>query len=129
MDIVKFAYSYYFDANGLPDPFHDLSETPTLAQLQSLGLGDIPLVDITEVDITNNQAWTTMENKKAGWTWQGDDDHLRANTKVHLDPVYIQPEDKLNSLLSGGLSLEPQRIRSFVIEYTQYDAPAAFLQA
>ena len=126
---MRFAYSFYFDANGLPDPFRDLSEPPTLAQLQSLGLGDIPLVDITEVDITNNQAWTTMEDKKAGWTWRGADDHLRANKKIHLDPVYIQPEDKVNSLLSGGLALEPQRIRSFVIQYSELDVPEAFLQA
>jgi hypothetical protein len=35
VDIVKFAYSFYFDANGLPNPFGDFEEAPTLAQLQS----------------------------------------------------------------------------------------------
>lgn len=128
---MKFAYSFYFDANGLPDPFGDFEEAPTLEQLRALGLKDIPLVEITEVDLTNNQAWTTMEAKKAGWVWKGDDDHLRAPSAIELDPVYVQPLDKLNSLLSGGIALEPQRIRSFVIDYVNYDShkDTVFLQA
>lgn len=73
-------------------------------------------VTIVEVDLTNNQAWTEMEAKKSDWTWKGEDDDHRPEP-IKLDPVY-QGQDIV--------TLEAQRIRSFVIEYEE---EILFLQA
>ena len=66
-DGVYDPYSSSSDANGLLDPFGDLPEAPAPAQSRALGCEDIPLVAITEVVLTDNQSWTTMEEKKAVW--------------------------------------------------------------
>lgn len=62
-----------------------------------------------------------MEQKKASWKWKGKDDHLRP-PPIMLDGVYIQPADLLNAPLSGPVVLESQRIRTFIIEYTNKES-------
>lgn len=102
VDIEKFAQKFYEDAN---------SEAATTSA---------PQVNIVEVDLTNNQAWIDLEDKKAKWTWKGEDDHLRPEP-IKLDPVYKQGQHT-------EVTLETQRIRTFVIEYSVAEEENSFLQ-
>lgn len=56
IDLVEFFYSFYFEANHEKDPFEGkpMPKDKTLRQLWNEGYTAIPLLEIDEVDLTNN---------------------------------------------------------------------------
>ena len=56
VDLVEFFYSFYFEANYEKDPFGDqpIPKDKSLRQLWEEGFTSIPLLEIEEVDLTNN---------------------------------------------------------------------------
>ena len=54
VDLVKYCYSLWFDANQLPDPFA-MGNLKTGKELMEAGYTDTPLISILEVDLTDNQ--------------------------------------------------------------------------
>lgn len=109
VDLVKFAFAYYYEANGKT--------------------GEEILPEISEVDLSNNQLEAEVVEKRNKIHWRGEDDEMIAK-KLQEDPELkaIYERNHLDDAMSG-ISLEPQRIRSFVISYkTLKSEDAPFLQ-
>ena len=95
VDIVSFVYEFWFEANYEHDPFGKqclMTQGKTVRECWSSGYTSIPLVDITEVDLTNNQAAGNNNTN----IWYGVDDHLITETSP-FDPVYSSPSSPLDT--------------------------------
>ena len=72
-------------------------------------------IEIIEYDISNNM--NIKESEDGRRKWKGDDDEI-INAKLEQDEclksIYTRPEDK-NGM--SGIVLEPQRIRTFQVQY------------
>jgi len=128
VDLVEFMYSIWLEANHEVDPFQ-LDLTKTVRQHWEQGFTGLPLVDISEVDLTNNRNLTDMSSKHV---WKGADDSSRP-AAPKMDPVFnFHSIDK--PLNDSGISLEPQRIRTFKVEFKSFsevlgqEETEAFLQ-
>jgi len=109
VDLVKFAFAYYYEANG-----------KTGKEIRP---------EISEVDLSNNQLEAEVVEKRKKIQWRGEDDEMIAQ-KLQEDPELkaIYERNHLDDAMNA-ISLEPQRIRSFVISYkTIKSEDAPFLQ-
>jgi hypothetical protein len=113
VDLVEFMYSLWLEANHEVDPF-TLDMNKTVRQLWDQGFTGLPLVDITEVDLTNNRDITDMTRH----VWRGEDDSERP-AAMKMDPAFnFHSIDK--PLKAGGIQLIPQSIRTFKVEYKSF---------
>lgn len=90
VDIKSFAQQFYKEANPSSN--------------------NKPKITIKEVSITDNQLQSDLDKKKAAFSWKGADDDERKK-----GDQFVFSKDK-NSLTAA--SFEPQRIRTYSIEYT-----------
>ena len=74
VDIVSFMYSFYFEANHEKDPFDSFPKNLTVRELWAAGYTSMPLMEIVEVDLTNNQA--VVNDTALNSNWRADDDFL-----------------------------------------------------
>ena len=117
-DLVEFCYSFWFEANHEVDPF-DLPKNATLRQMWEQGYTALPLLDITEMDLTNNQPAVNTTGYKQTQPWRGEDDHLRHDSRT-WQAVYQKPSNPLDAPLTEGVELAPQVIRVFRVTYRSF---------
>ena len=110
VDVTKMAMHFFWKAN------------PTQAVA--------PFMYIEEVDITNNQLLKEAEATRASKTWKAEDDEeiaLKLSKDEKLRAIYEGPADDVSNGEYAGIALQPQRIRSFKVTFSEPEAES-FLQ-
>lgn len=69
----------------------------------------MPKFSIFETSLADGQSQASLVQKAAKFRWKGEDDDV-----MNAKPISHPPADKHPT---RGVALEPQRIRTFIIEY------------